>query len=75
MLIGFVFWCRRLALGGVAGVGRLKLLQPFFGLSLVGLLLDEPVPWTITAGTPITLLFVPALYYAVFKLRPEQDSA
>ena len=30
MLIGFVFWYRGLALGGIACVGQLQLLQPFF---------------------------------------------
>ncbi|WP_345814667.1 DMT family transporter [Paraburkholderia sp. PREW-6R] len=44
MLIGFVFWYRGLALGGIAGVGQLQLLQPFFGLLLAALLLDEKVP-------------------------------
>jgi drug/metabolite transporter (DMT)-like permease len=44
MLIGFVFWYRGLALGGIAGVGQLQLLQPFFGLLLAGLLLHEEVP-------------------------------
>ncbi len=43
MLIGFVFWYRGLALGGIAGVGQLQLLQPFFGLVLAALLLHEPV--------------------------------
>ena len=31
------------ALGGIAGVSQLQLLQPFFGLALAGLLLGEPV--------------------------------
>ena len=44
MLIGFVFWYRGLALGGIAGVGQLQLLQPFFGLLLAALLLHEQVP-------------------------------
>jgi drug/metabolite transporter (DMT)-like permease len=44
MLVGFVFWYRGLAIGGIAGVGQLQLLQPFFGLALAGLLLGEPVP-------------------------------
>ncbi|MGF6598039.1 drug/metabolite transporter (DMT)-like permease [Paraburkholderia sp. GAS448] len=44
MLIGFVFWYRGLALGGIAGVGQLQLLQPFFGLMLAALLLHEAVP-------------------------------
>lgn len=43
MLIGFVFWYRGLAQGGIARVGQLQLLQPFFGLALAGALLGEPV--------------------------------
>lgn len=43
MLIGFVFWYRGLAQGGIARVGQLQLLQPFFGLGLAGVLLGEPV--------------------------------
>lgn len=45
MLIGFVFWYRGLALGGVASVGQLQLLQPFFGLLLAATLLGEHVSW------------------------------
>jgi hypothetical protein len=29
MLVGFIFWYRGLALGGIAGVGQLQSLQPF----------------------------------------------
>jgi drug/metabolite transporter (DMT)-like permease len=43
MLVGFVFWYRGLALGGIAGVGQLQLLQPFFGLLLAGVLLGETI--------------------------------
>lgn len=43
MLVGFVFWYRGLALGGIARVGQLQLLQPFFGLAIAGLLLGETV--------------------------------
>lgn len=43
MMIGFVFWYRGLAIGGIAGVGQLQLLQPFFGFLLAGLLLGEVV--------------------------------
>jgi drug/metabolite transporter (DMT)-like permease len=58
MLIGFVFWYRGLALGGIAGVGQLQLLQPFFGLALAGLLLGEPVAWTMVAATGVVVLCV-----------------
>lgn len=47
MLIGFVFWYRGLAQGGIAAVGQLQLLQPFFGLLLSVLLLHESIGWPI----------------------------
>ncbi|AXY73349.1 DMT family transporter [Paraflavitalea soli] len=43
MLIGFVFWYRGLAQGGIAAVGQLQLLQPFLGLALAATLLHETV--------------------------------
>jgi drug/metabolite transporter (DMT)-like permease len=49
MLIGFVFWYRGLAQGGIATVGQLQLLQPFFGLALAASLLHEPVAWPMIA--------------------------
>jgi drug/metabolite transporter (DMT)-like permease len=58
MLVGFIFWYRGLALGGIAGVGQLQLLQPFFGLLLAGLLLHEPVAWTMVAVTCLVVLSV-----------------
>lgn len=58
MLVGFVFWYRGLALGGIAGVGQLQLLQPLLGLALAGLLLQEPVAWTMIAVTGLVVLCV-----------------
>ena len=58
MLVGFVFWYRGLALGGIAGVGQLQLLQPFFGLALAGLLLGEPVAWSMIGVTGLVVLCV-----------------
>ncbi|MDQ0511824.1 DMT family transporter [Ancylobacter amanitiformis] len=58
MLIGFVFWYRGLALGGIAGVGQLQLLQPFFGLALAGLLLGEPVAGSMVLATGGVVLCV-----------------
>ncbi|WP_262296939.1 DMT family transporter [Microvirga sesbaniae] len=51
MLIGFVFWYRGLALGGIAGVGQLQLLQPFLGLLWAAALLHETVGWSMIAAT------------------------
>lgn len=58
MLVGFVFWYRGLALGGIARVGQLQLLQPFMGLVLAAVLLHEPVAWTMVAATAVTVLCV-----------------
>lgn len=58
MLIGFVFWYRGLALGGVAAVGQLQLLQPFFGLALAGLVLGERVHWSLFLVTFVVVLCV-----------------
>jgi Uncharacterized conserved protein len=58
MLVGFVFWYRGLALGGIAGVGQLQLLQPFFGLLLAALLLGEPVAPAMVGVTLFVVLCV-----------------
>jgi len=55
MLIGFVFWYRGLALGGIAGVGQLQLLQPFFAFGLAAWLLHERVPLTMIGVTAIVI--------------------
>jgi len=47
MLIGFVFWYAGLAQGGIAAVGQLQLLQPFFALGLAAAVVHEPVGWTL----------------------------
>ncbi|KFI06559.1 DMT family transporter [Massilia sp. BSC265] len=41
MFVGFFFWYRGLALGGVARVGQVQLLQPFMSLVGAALLLGE----------------------------------
>ncbi|MBL0371001.1 DMT family transporter [Rhizobium sp. KVB221] len=58
MLIGFVFWYRGLSQGGIAAVGQLQLLQPFFGLALAATLLHESVTWGMLAVTVAVILCV-----------------
>ncbi|MEG0200708.1 MAG: DMT family transporter [Comamonas sp.] len=58
MLIGFVFWYRGLAQGGIAAVGQLQLLQPFMGLGLAALLLQETVSWTMLIVTLVAVVCV-----------------
>lgn len=58
MLIGFVFWYRGLAQGGIAAVGQLQLLQPFFGLALAATLLHETVTWIMVLVTVAVIFCV-----------------
>lgn len=58
MLIGFVFWYRGLAQGGIAAVGQLQLLQPFFGLALAAALLHEAVSVSMVGVTLGVILCV-----------------
>ncbi|HBC5382156.1 TPA: DMT family transporter [Citrobacter koseri] len=59
MLIGFIFWYKGLATGGIAAVGQLQLLQPFFGLGLSATLLHEavsPIMVFITLGVILCVM-------------------
>ncbi|AZI88296.1 DMT family transporter [Kosakonia sp. CCTCC M2018092] len=59
MLIGFIFWYNGLARGGIAAVGQLQLLQPFFGLALSALLLNErvsPLMLLVTLGVILCVI-------------------
>ena len=58
MLIGFVFWYRGLAQGGIAAVGKLQLLQTFMGFGLAALLLHEQVSWTMLLVTLAAMVCV-----------------
>lgn len=58
MLLGFFFWYRGLARGGIAGVSQLQFLQPFMGLALAALLLREPIAWPMIACALIVVLCV-----------------
>jgi drug/metabolite transporter (DMT)-like permease len=58
MYVGFVFWYRGLALGGIAAVGQLQLLQPFLGLFLAGVLLGEPIAPAMVAACAVVVVCV-----------------
>ncbi|MEG2045929.1 MAG: DMT family transporter [Comamonas sp.] len=51
MWLGFVFWYRGLAQGGIAAVGQLQLLQPLLGFGLAAWLLGEAVSPAMLAVT------------------------
>ncbi|WP_316753171.1 DMT family transporter [Pedobacter gandavensis] len=60
MFIGFIFWYRGLAQGGIAAVGQLQLLQPVFGLALATTLLHEQISMGMLGVTAGVILCVAA---------------
>lgn len=64
MLVGFIFWYRGLACGGIAVVGQLQLLQPFLSLLLAATLLNETVSLTMIIVTLGVVFCVGAARYS-----------
>jgi drug/metabolite transporter (DMT)-like permease len=60
MYVGFFFWYRGLALGGMARVGQVQLLQPFLTLLGAYALLDEPIT-AMNVGFAVCVLAVVVL--------------
>jgi drug/metabolite transporter (DMT)-like permease len=59
MFLGFIFWYRGLALGGIAAVGQLQLLQPFIGLCISVVVLHEtvtPLMGLVTLGVILCVM-------------------
>jgi drug/metabolite transporter (DMT)-like permease len=46
MFIGFLFWYKGLATGGIARVGQMQLLQPFMSLVGAAVIVGETLSWT-----------------------------
>jgi drug/metabolite transporter (DMT)-like permease len=65
MFIGFFFWYRGLALGGIARVGQVQLLQPFMSLVGAAVLLGEP----LTLHNSLFALAVIAVVFAGRRLQ------
>ena len=59
-LAGFFAWYRGMALGGVAKVGQLQLLQTFITLAVAALLLGERVGWDEALAALLVLCLVAA---------------
>jgi drug/metabolite transporter (DMT)-like permease len=56
--LGFYFWYQGLALGGIARVGQVQLLQTFFTLAASALFLGERLDGITLGSAVLTLLFV-----------------
>ncbi len=62
MFVGFIFWYRGLVLGGIAAVGQLQLLQPFFALGWAWLILSEEI-------SPLMMMITIAVVFCVYGAK------
>lgn len=57
-LVGFFFWYRALAIGGVAKISQIQLLQTFFTFGFAALWLGETITLVMTVFLVITIVIV-----------------
>lgn len=70
-LIAFFCWYRALAVGGIAKVGQIQLLQPILTMLFAALLLDEPLRvWMILLGVGVGATVLMAQRARVQPARP-----
>lgn len=50
MFLGFFAWYHGLAIGPMAQVSQIQLVQPVMSIAWAGLLLGEPMTWTTVVG-------------------------
>ena len=58
MFLAFVVWYKGLALGGIARIGQLQLLQPFLTIFATSILLHEQVSWAEVLAALIVIACV-----------------
>jgi drug/metabolite transporter (DMT)-like permease len=58
MFFAFVVWYKGLALGGIARIGQLQLLQPFLTIGAAAMLLHEHVSWAEILAALIVIVCV-----------------
>jgi drug/metabolite transporter (DMT)-like permease len=69
MFLGFFAWNKGMALGGIARIGQIQLLQPFIALASAALLLDETVGW-MEIGFCAAVVGIVALGWRMRVTRP-----
>ncbi len=69
MFLGFFAWNKGLAIGGIAKVGQIQLLQPFVALAASAALLGETVGW-LEVGFALLVVAIVALGWRMRVVRP-----
>ena len=69
MFLGFFAWNKGMAMGGIARIGQIQLLQPFVALAAAAAVLGESVDWLEISFAAIVVAIV-ALGWRMRVARP-----
>ena len=69
MFAAYFFWNIGLAMGGIARVGQIQLLQTFFTLGLSALLLGEHIGWDTVGFASAVVILIAIARQASIKKR------
>jgi len=75
MFVAFLFWYRGLALGGIAAVSQLQLLQPFLSLLIAAAVLAEPIDSAVWRVLAMLLLCVAGARRSTLSPAPTRAHA
>ncbi|CAN5239054.1 DMT family transporter [soil metagenome] len=70
MFLGFFAWYRGLAIGPIARVSQIQLVQPVLTIVWSALLLGEALEWTVWVGALVVILFAGIAVRARVRARP-----
>ncbi|OOP64757.1 EamA family transporter [Arthrobacter sp. SRS-W-1-2016] len=73
MFFGFFAWYRGLAIGPMAKVSQVQLIQPVLSICWAGLLLGESLGWTTIAGGLAVIVCAGVAVRVRLNPRPEQN--
>ena len=75
MFLGFFAWYRGLAIGPMAQVSQIQLVQPVLSICWAGLLLGEALTWTTIIGGVAVILCAGAAVRVRLKPAPAPQAA
>lgn len=73
MFLGFFAWYRGLAIGPMAQVSQIQLVQPVMGIAWAALLLHEPIGWATAVGGFAVILCAALAVRTRLNDRPRTD--
>ncbi len=75
MFLGFFAWYRGLAIGPMAQVSQIQLVQPVMGIAWAALLLHEPIGWATAVGGLVVIVCAALAVRTRLNHRPRTEES